>query len=145
MRTSDFDTSLDWEMQNESSLNLDDAKNSQLYAGFSNQLIPVFDSQPKKNCKEETNHHFSLSDTYLAYDMRESYLQRQAATSISGQAGTTYLTTNEFSTNTCNVWRSQDPEIFPQTSNQLDLYGSSFNDRVSENLNPIRVKLTEQF
>ena len=136
MRSSDFDIGFDWEMKNDSSFFADPESNSQLYAGYSNQLIPVFDSPSKKNLKAEHNHHFSLSDTYLAYDMRESYLQRQAATSISGQAESTILTTNDFQTKTCSIWRSQDPDIFPQAANQIDLYDTTFSDRVS---NLIRV------
>lgn len=61
----------------------------------------------------------------MAYDVRESYLQRQ---SVGAPAETTYLSTGEFQTKTCNVWRSEDQEIYP--ANQLDLYdGTSFGDR----------------
>jgi hypothetical protein len=108
-----------------------------MYANFSNQLIPLHAS--KKECKPDPNHHFSLADTYLALDMRESYLQRQTASLISGQPESTFLTTNDFQTKTCNVWRSDDPDIFP--SQEMDFYdGSAFTDKVG--FFAIRVNLT---
>jgi hypothetical protein len=99
-----------------------------MYANFSNQLIPM--NVNKKEYKPEPTHHFSLADTYLALDLRESYLQRQTASLISGQPESTFLTTNDFQTKTCNVWRSEDPDLFP--SQEMDIYDdAAFTSKVS--------------
>lgn len=83
MRTSEFNNNLEWELpKNDLSLDFLNTQNQQMYASYSNQLIPLYESSAEKICKPEPNHHFTLADTYLAYDMRESYLQRQAATLI---------------------------------------------------------------
>ena len=50
---------------------------------------------------------FSLNDTYLAYDLRESYLQRQS-NPFGNQADSTILATDDFETKTCNLWRASD-------------------------------------
>ena len=124
-----FDLSLAYSNPDELSLDIGRADTSkQMFTSFSNQLIPV-SACPQQVCKPNPNHYFSLSDTYMAYDVRESYLQRQ---SVGTPAETTYLTTGEFQTKTCNVWRSDEQEIYP--AHQLDLYdGATFGDRVSKN------------
>jgi len=89
----DFDLAVDYG-QRELSLDfpaLSSDKN--MYANFSNQLIPV-SACPQKVCKTDPAHHFSLADTYTAFDLRESYLQRHAA--LATQAESTYLATNDF-------------------------------------------------
>jgi hypothetical protein len=66
----------------------------------------------------------------MALDVRESYLKRQAASLLSGKPESTFLATNDFQTKSCNVWRSEDPNLFP--SRDMGLYdGSSLNDKVS--------------
>ena len=50
---------------------------------------------------------FSLEDTYLAFDLRESYLQRKSNL-FGNQAESTILETDEFETKTCNLWRAND-------------------------------------
>lgn len=109
----------------------------QKYTSMANQLIPTTQSkqlqnqQSQSSCEKSCNNqqHFQLSDTYLAYDMRESYLQRQATCQLSNQAESTFLTTNEFETKTVNLWRSPDQDIFPQTDSQIDFYDNSYSDR----------------
>lgn len=68
----DFDLAQDFESR-ELSLNIgQENTDKQLYASYSNQLIPV--NACRKEEKPEPTHHFSLADTYMAYDVRESYL-----------------------------------------------------------------------
>jgi len=54
-------------------------------------------------------HHFSIDDTYLTYDMRDSYLQRQA-TPLANQADSIIINNKDYETKTCNIWRSADSQ-----------------------------------
>jgi hypothetical protein len=87
----DYELAVDFNTK-ELSLDVGTGADKQLYASFSNQLMPL-SACPQPVCKTDPSHHFSLADTYMAYDVRESYLQRQ---SFAGQAESTYLATNEF-------------------------------------------------
>jgi hypothetical protein len=59
---------------------------------------------------------FSLDDTYLAYDLRESFLQRQS-NPLGNQADSTILATDDFETKTCNVCRTNDSTKSPDDLN----------------------------
>lgn len=46
-----------------------------------------------------------LGEAYTAFDLRDSYLQRQAMP-LASQADSIILRTDDYETKTCNVWRS---------------------------------------
>lgn len=50
---------------------------------------------------------FSLEETYLNFDVRDSYLTRQA-TPMSNEADTIIISNEDYETKTCNIWRSHD-------------------------------------
>ena len=52
-------------------------------------------------------HPFSLDETYMTFDVRESYLQRQA-NPLTNQADSIIINKEEYETKTCNIWRSND-------------------------------------
>ena len=54
----------------------------------------------------------SIEDAYVAYDMRESYLQRHASP-MSRYSDQTDLQIKDFSTKTSNMWRSEEFGLFP--------------------------------
>jgi len=61
-------------------------------------------------CPCEPGHHsFSLDDTYMNFDMRESYLTRQSA-ALSNKAESIIIKNEDYETKTVNVWRSSDSE-----------------------------------
>jgi hypothetical protein len=72
LQSFDYDLALNY---NSCELSLDVGLDKPMFASLSNQLIPVT-ACPQQVCKPEPTHHFSLADTYMAYDMRESFLQR---------------------------------------------------------------------
>lgn len=78
---------------------------------------------------------FNLNDIYQTFDLRDSYLQRQAMP-LAAQADSIMLRTDDYETRTCNIWRSQDQSLAPQQalvpSQEVDFYtGLSHEDRVS--------------
>lgn len=54
----------------------------------------------------------TLSEAYIAYDMRESFLQRQAS-SLAQQAETTELATKDFTTKSINMWKTDELSLYP--------------------------------
>jgi hypothetical protein len=54
-------------------------------------------------------HHFSLEDTYMSFDVRDSYLKRQA-TLLSNHADSIIISNEEYETKSCNIWRSHDSD-----------------------------------
>ena len=53
-----------------------------------------------------TNQGISIEEAYMAFDMRESYLQRHASP-MGMQADTTELQMKDFTTKSCNVWKAE--------------------------------------
>jgi len=68
---------------------------------------------------------FKIEDAYLAYDMRESYLQRLCAP-LASHAEQVIQTNNDFETVTCNMWRATDySHLYPAAKEtELDLFYS---------------------
>lgn len=66
---------------------------------------------------------FQIEDAYLAYDMRDSYLQRVSAP-LASHAEQVTQTNSDFETVTCNMWRSNDySHLSPAVNDtELDLY-----------------------
>lgn len=54
----------------------------------------------------------TLEEAYVAYDMRESFLQRHASSMVM-QADRTELVTKDFTTKSCNMWRTDDMALYP--------------------------------
>lgn len=85
---------------------------------------------------------FSLEETYLNFDVRDSYLTRQA-TPMSNEADAIIISNEDYETKTCNIWRSQDSsKIYTssaasapgeESSTALDFYTGmhSTSDKVS--------------
>jgi len=59
------------------------------------------------NIVNRTNTGMTLEEAYVAYDMRESFIQRHVS-SMGMQADQTELETKDFKTKSCNQWRSND-------------------------------------
>ena len=57
----------------------------------------------------------TLSEAYIAYDMRESFLQRQAS-SLALQAETTEMVTKDFATKSINIWKTDELALYPQVA-----------------------------
>jgi len=82
----------------------------------SQQMPPVMPNSPLLGHQED----FSLEEAYIAFDLRESYLQRQS-NSLAAQADSIYLETEDFATKTDNMYRSDDLSIYPnQSSSEID-------------------------
>ena len=78
---------------------------------------------------------FSLEETYMTYDVRESYLQRQA-NPLANQANSIIINKEEYETKTCNIWRSNDSgKVYASdpSSTALDFYTGDYSiaDKVS--------------
>jgi len=58
---------------------------------------------------------FSLQEAYIAFDLRESFLQRQS-NSAAAQADSIYQETEDFITKTDNIYRRDDLSIYPEPS-----------------------------
>lgn len=85
------------------------------------------------------NNHFSLEDTYMSYDMRDSYLQRQALPCHT-KADSIIISKEDYETRSFNVWRQADdlyawPPVHQAESQALDFFtvdaSKSFSDKVS--------------
>ena len=88
---------------------------------------------------------FSLNDTYLAYDLRESYLQRQS-NPFGNQADSTILATDDFETKTCNLWRASDQKDGQDSyDGKDDTSLMTHKERVSNNQFPFFELLKVQF
>ena len=72
---------------------------------------------------------FDLNDAYLANDLRDSYLNRSCAPNAF-KADSVYLSTDEYDTKACNIWRTTDITTYPG-STAVEHYTGSFSDRVS--------------
>lgn len=83
----------------------------------------VFDDQLK----------FSLADTYMNFNMRDSYLQRQS-NHWANQADSILIRKEDYETQSCNVWSAPDNfgtlSLYP-TDSALDVYTGNFSDKVS--------------
>lgn len=75
-----------------------------------------------------SKHHFSLEEAYLAFDVRDSYLQRQSSP-LANSAESIILQTDDFETETHNMWRTKDMTTYPFASNELEYYTESNEDR----------------
>lgn len=61
--------------------------------------------------------HINKYETALAaYDLRESYMQRHLSP-LASQAERTELNAKEFNTKSCNVWKTDDISLYPDSSN----------------------------
>ena len=74
-------------------------------------MPPAVPSQTILGRKDE----FSLEDAYLAFDLRESYLQRKS-NSFAAEAESIYLATEDFETKTDSMFRADDISLYPQPS-----------------------------
>lgn len=54
----------------------------------------------------------TLEEAYVAFDMRESYLQRHASP-MAKYSDQTDLKIKDFSTSTSNMWRTDEFDLFP--------------------------------
>ena len=82
---------------------------------------------------------FSLEETYLSFNVRDSYLKRQATT-LSTHAESVIISNDDYETKTFKVWRSPESQKVyqPHTtaeplSTALDYYtaGHSFTEKVT--------------
>ena len=66
------------------------------------------------NYNNQTSHlpSVNIEDAYVAFDMRESYLQRHASP-MARFSDQTDLSIKDFSTKTTNMWRSDEFNLFP--------------------------------
>ena len=55
----------------------------------------------------------TLEEAYVAFDLRESFLQRHSSP-MAMQADSTELNMKDFKTKSCNVWKTDDMSLFPQ-------------------------------
>lgn len=62
----------------------------------------------------QTHAGITLEDAYVAFDMRESYLQRHAS-SLGMESEMVELQTKDFSTRSCNVWKSDEMSLYPES------------------------------
>jgi len=67
----------------------------------------------------QTHTGMTLQDAYVAFDMRESYLQRHAS-SLALEAEMTELQTKDFTTRSCNMWKSDDMSLYPEAGSCAD-------------------------
>ena len=107
---------------------------------FEGNLVPVKPSElqaeqaASSSIMNRTNAGITLEEAYWAFDMRESYLQRHASP-MGMQADTTELQMKDFTTKSCNIWKSEaEAEI------DLDCMDAESNDK-SRNIYQERVSV----
>lgn len=57
-------------------------------------------------------------DAIAAFDLRESYMQRHLSP-LASQAEQTELNTKQFNTQSCNVWKTDDISLYPDSTNEV--------------------------
>ena len=62
--------------------------------------------------------HLKYEDAIAAYDLRESYMQRHLSP-LASQAEQTELNAKAFNTKSCNVWKTDDISLYPDSSNEV--------------------------
>ena len=72
-------------------------------------------SGQKNSILNKSNTGMTLQEAYVAFDMRESYLQRHASPLALQAADTTELETKEFTTKSFNMWKTDEISLYPQT------------------------------
>ena len=63
----------------------------------------------------------TLQEAYVAFDMRESYLQRHASPLALQAADATELETKEFTTKSFNMWKTDEISLYPHTTKPCNL------------------------
>ena len=82
-------------------------------------------------CECNGGHDFSLDDTYLALDVRDSYLTRQS-NQLANKAESIIIKNEDFETRTINVWRSHE-SVYSQEQDNLPAaldYSYGISDKV---------------
>lgn len=86
------------------------------YQTWTGDNVPAKPEQVHKNTvlnKNSTG--MTIEEAYVAYDMRESYLQRHASP-MARYSDATDLTTKEFSTKTRNMWQTDELGLYPEST-----------------------------
>ena len=63
----------------------------------------------------------TLQEAYVAFDMRESYLQRHASPLALQAADATELETKEFTTKSFNMWKTDEISLYPHNTKTCNL------------------------
>lgn len=110
----------DWSMENLDDRSYDAGYDADQYALDLVPAKPEADSSLQVNASSIMNRTtaaagMTLEEAYVAFDMRESYLQRHASP-MARYSDQTDLQINDFSTRTSNMWRSDDMNLFPDYS-----------------------------
>ena len=89
---------------------------------FKGELVPALpeDVVMSASILNQTNCSpgIKYEDTYAPYDLRESYMQRHLSP-LASKAEATELNTKDFNTKSCNVWKTDDLSLYPDTSNKV--------------------------
>lgn len=80
----------------------------------SGDLVPARQSQlhTQNSILNRTHSGVTLEEAYVAFDMRESYLQRHASP-LARYSDTTDLHMKDFATKTNNMWKTDEAGLFP--------------------------------
>lgn len=74
----------------------------------------------------------TLEEAYIAYDMRESFLQRHASP-LANQSDTMELQTKDFMTRSSNIWKTDDMSLYPEPGSCDESTVNIYEERVSFN------------
>ena len=90
---------------------------------FNGDFVPVKPSDVVMSAADILNRTHCMpginyQDALAAYDLRESYMQRHLS-SLASQAESTELNAKDFNTQSCNVWKTDDASLYPDTSNKV--------------------------
>lgn len=101
----------------------------------SGDLVPARTSQlhTQNNILNRTHSGVTLEEAYVAFDMRESYLQRHASP-LARYSDTTDLQMKDFATKTNNMWKTDEAGLFPDfasCASQNSPSENMFQDKVS--------------
>jgi hypothetical protein len=116
--------------------------NPEVYDSLFKKDSNIVSNDNLKGLPDSSYENFSIDNAYLSFDIRDSYLQRQA-NYLATKADTIIISTDDYETQSCNIWRSpenssiytvKDPKKNHSTA--LDFYtgGKTFAEKVSINL-----------
>ena len=96
---------------------------------FAGNLVPAMlplenkmeQSGNKNGILNQSNTGMTLQEAYVAFDMRESYLQRHASPLALQAADATELETKEFTTKSFNMWKTDEISLYPHTTKPCNL------------------------
>ena len=108
---------------------------------FSSGFVPAKPEEVQQGSNSilnRTTSGMTLEEAYVAFDLRESYLQRHASP-MAMQADSTELNMKDFKTKSCNVWKTDDMSLFPQEVTSCANSENIYQEKVSKhsNLNQI--------